>query len=449
MTAPGAVTRSAAPVPTRADLCPPAPPRGPRAAIEGAAAHDDAQRSDDPGLVLAREPLRLRARRRHAGGPAGRVGVVGRARPAPVPPGGWGPGYTSPTAGPPGYGPGSAPPLPGPAGPPPPPGGYPGAAGGRPPYGYAPPAPRPGIIPLRPLGLGEILDGAFRAIRANPRVMFGLSAVVVAITVAIQAVLQWYVTGLLVGELSRFASTVDPTGEFGLAETFAPTLAAAATTPLVSISVTVLTGLLIVSVSRSVIGQKISVGEVWSQAWRRVLLLVVFSFVTTLLVIAAWAGWGALLALLASTESWGAMAAVALLGGLALLAATAWFAVRILLIPASLVLEGTAVWTAIRRGWRLTRGTFWRLLGIYLLTTIMVTVVTSIIVTPAATVAGFVLDDPLLTSFGGIAVTSIANIIAYTLTTSFMAAVLALLYVDVRMRKEGLDVELARAAGEA
>jgi len=28
-----------------------------------------------------------------------------------------------------------------------------------------------------------------------------------------------------------------------------------------------------------------------------------------------------------------------------------------------------------------------------------------------------------------------------------MAAVLALLYIDVRMRKEGLDVELARAAG--
>ena len=43
-------------------------------------------------------------------------------------------------------------------------------------------------------------------------------------------------------------------------------------------------------------------------------------------------------------------------------------------------------------------------------------------------------------------VIGIAKIIALTLSTTFLAAVVALLYIDVRMRREGLDVELARAA---
>ena len=50
---------------------------------------------------------------------------------------------------------------------------------------YSPPGPgpatslmsahRPGIIPLRPLSLGDILDGAVKAVRHNPKAMIGLS----------------------------------------------------------------------------------------------------------------------------------------------------------------------------------------------------------------------------------------------------------------------------------
>ena len=36
---------------------------------------------------------------------------------------------------------------------------------------------RPGIIPLRPLGLGDILDGAIKLIRFNPKAVLGLSAI--------------------------------------------------------------------------------------------------------------------------------------------------------------------------------------------------------------------------------------------------------------------------------
>ena len=43
---------------------------------------------------------------------------------------------------------------------------------------YAMAAPKPGIIPLRPLSVGEILDGTFTTIRRHPKATLGLSAAV-------------------------------------------------------------------------------------------------------------------------------------------------------------------------------------------------------------------------------------------------------------------------------
>src|SRR5262245_61916180 len=49
-----------------------------------------------------------------------------------------------------------------------------------PPTGWG--VPKPGVIPLRPLGLGEILDGAISTMRAHPRVILGVSAIVATIS---------------------------------------------------------------------------------------------------------------------------------------------------------------------------------------------------------------------------------------------------------------------------
>src|SRR5690625_5811706 len=48
---------------------------------------------------------------------------------------------------------------------------------------------RPGIIPLRGLRLAEVLDGAFKAIRHNPKVMFGVTLPVAVIAALMQSVL--------------------------------------------------------------------------------------------------------------------------------------------------------------------------------------------------------------------------------------------------------------------
>src|SRR4051794_32416621 len=87
----------------------------------------------------------------------------------------------------------------------------PAPAWGAPPPGwdrpYAATAPRPGIIPLRPLGVGELLDGAFTAMRRYPRATLGLSAIIAAVQ---------QLLGLVVDLATNDVATPDSTGLSGV-----------------------------------------------------------------------------------------------------------------------------------------------------------------------------------------------------------------------------------------
>ena len=365
---------------------------------------------------------------------------------------GWGgapptPGYGPPPAAP-AYGAPSSAPPPAPGTPPPP--GYGPQPHGQPPAGYAAlrTALRPGIVPLRPLTVGEVLDGAFRSVRANPGVMFGMTAAVVTVAVIVPAVRQWSVQGLLAGAFAGASAGLGD--DLFLAESFAVSIAQLlTTTPTIGVAISVLTGLLIVSVARSVIGQKVSAREVWAKVRPRAVALVAFSLLLNFVFILATVLLFALVFFLAGIDQIG-LVILTLLGGLLVLFVLAvWLLVRTLLVPAVLVLENQRLWRGIARGWALTRGSFWRIFGITALALIIVVVVTSAIAVPGSIISTLLLPGANPTDLAPLLVNSVVLVIAETLATVFIAAVVALLYVDVRMRREGLDVALARAAADA
>ena len=321
----------------------------------------------------------------------------------------------------------------------------PGApVGYGPPAGYRPAPVQRGIVPLRPLGLGEIYDGAFRSVRSNPRVMFGVSAVVVTAAVLVQTVLQWYTFGSL-GDL--MSAPVDEQAEAVIGDFVGAGVGIVVSVILTLIATTALTGLLIVSVSRSVIGQTVSLGDAWALARPHIWRLLLLTLLVTLIILSVPMLWAGVMIAAAVAEQWPVLIVVALVGGLGVVVWLAWVGTRTLLATPALVLEQQRVVAGLKRGWRLSIGSFWRLLGIYFLATFIVQTVASLITLPATgiiTVAGM---DP----FGpaALAITAVSSIIGAVLTTPFMAAVVALLYIDVRIRREGLDVELARAAETA
>ena len=316
---------------------------------------------------------------------------------------------------------------------------------GQPQYGPPPgwrPVPQRGIVPLRPLGLGEIYDGAFRAVRSNPRVMFGVSAVVVAVAVVLQVAAQALALGPLLASLEQpdlGAADID------VAATVSGYLAYVGTVVVSALAVSILSGLLIVSVSRSVIGQTVTIAEFWTMARGKVWRLLGLTLVQTLAVGLATSIWIGLLVVTALDEQWGVFAFVGLAGGIALVVAVVWFTTRTLLSTPALVLEDLGVFAGLTRGWRLSRGSFWRLLGIWLLTQVIVGFVSQLIVTPPTLLVTALVDNPL-TDPVALLVTALSTLVAQCLTVPFIAGVTALLYIDTRIRREGLDVELAQAA---
>lgn len=99
------------------------------------------------------------------------------------------------------------------------------------------------MVPLRPLGLGEILDGAVSYIRAHPAVTLGLSAIVITITQLIQVPLTY----LLLDDLASAGNTLGRSPAFGqVADRLAGSFSATAVGYLLAfVATTILTGLLI------------------------------------------------------------------------------------------------------------------------------------------------------------------------------------------------------------
>lgn len=289
--------------------------------------------------------------------------------------------------------------------------------GGWRPPGAPPPAPKPGVIPLRPLAAGEIMDGAIAAVRRYPALMLGTSVIVVALSQA----LNFVVTRSLVRDMGDLVGSAEPTaailGRMGsISGDYVITIV------ITSLAQVLLSGFLTVVVGQAVLGRPISFGEAWSRLRPRLLPLLGLTVLYGLLVLA---------------------------GAVLLIVPGIWWWVLYGLATPVLVLESAPIRGAFRRSRELVRGVWWRTFGIFLLGTLIATITAGIIGLP------FSLAGNLMTLFGGsvtptttsLLLASIGATVGGTITYPFVASVRALLYFDQRMRREGWDIELARQVG--
>ena len=134
----------------------------------------------------------------------------------------------------------------------------------------------------------------------------------------------------------------------------------------------------------------------------------------------------------------------------------AFVVIRLGLAAPVTVLERCGPATALRRSWHLTRGSFWRIFGILVLTAIVVGLAGFILELPFVILRGIVglgSASPISlsgvaasVSVAGIIVGGIGGIIANAIVRPVSSGVIVMLYLDMRMRKEGLDLVLRNAA---
>ncbi|MDT9686596.1 hypothetical protein RND61_31710 [Streptomyces sp. TRM76323] len=306
------------------------------------------------------------------------------------------------------------------------------------------------MIPLRPLGVGEILDGAVSTLRAHWRTVLGITLTVSAVVELTQILLQRYVLPQ--------QPVIDPNGSPSevleqAGESLRVSVISAAPSTLLGLMATfVTTALLTFVMSRSVLGRPVTFGDVWRDARPRLVPLLGLTLLLPLLVVGITAV-GVVPGLLIGSVPG---AVLVFVGGLAALLVVVWLTVRFSLSYSVVMLEGQGVMASLRRSAKLVRGSWWRIFGILTLTALLTALIAMIVAVPFAMLALAADGEGMGSVFSGgatqynwtfLIISGIGAVVAYAIMYPISAGVTVLLYVDQRIRREALDLELARAAG--
>jgi hypothetical protein len=258
--------------------------------------------------------------------------------------------------------------------------------------------------PLRPLGVAEILDGAVRLVRRNARGALAISAPFAVVRTAVVGALAYATLG------SNDATTLSLLGTLLVTVLFG----------------TLLTGLLTPMFSGDLLGIRVSARDALRRVGASALPLLALAVIATV-------AEGAGLVALAVGGVW--------LWGLWAVAAPA------------LVAEHTGTFGALRRSARLVSGTFWRVWGTRALGWVLTSVLGLLITLPFQALASYVVSyNPFDTGSSVdnaglyVAIMSIGGVLATTLLTPVSSAIDVLLYTDLRMRKEGMDIVMTLPA---
>ncbi len=337
--------------------------------------------------------------------------------------------------------------------------------------GWVPPsAPTPGVIPLQPLSVGDILGGAFSAFRRHWKPLVGIMLAVQGMGILLVAA----ATGIAVAVAHDRLTDVFDLGPgesaadedvMGLLLAFVPVGV------LLLVTVTVGAGLLSALgpavVQEAVLGRSTTFGAMWRRCWSRlpavlgtVVLAGLIAGAPMLLVYAV----GIPLVIM-SVDGSGPPAALILLvlAVLLCLPVTVWLATRLSLAPAAAVCEGLGTVAALRRSSRLVKDGWWRVFGITMLGYLVAGAVGYAIQMPFGFVgmaaflpsvmqAGEGDPDPevAVVGLGVYVICILAGVLVSGLFQfGFPPLVTALLYVDLRIRKENLAESLIAAAAPA
>lgn len=345
-------------------------------------------------------------------------------------------------------------------------GGIPQASFGAPPPGYQPapppapaawaPPPRPGLLPLRPLSFGTLLGAPFQVLRRNPGATFG-SALITQLATALVSV--FVIGGVGILAFGRIDSALPEDRDAVTAGAWATViLASLIPLALYILGSALLQGVLVVEVARGTLGEKNRMGVLWRAAGRRLWPLIAWFAILFGLIIAALAvliGVAVLIGMIG-----GAAIAVAILvgvlGSLVLAAAAIWLGTKTALVPSIIVLEQRGVMSSIRRSWSLTNHSFWKTFGVLALISVILYAATQIITTPVSFIGGLATsflfptgasDDSgsfivvTLVTYG---LTLVISLVLGSIAAVVQSSAVAIVYIDLRMRREGLDLDLMR-----
>ncbi|MBK0332189.1 glycerophosphodiester phosphodiesterase [Brachybacterium sp. MASK1Z-5] len=324
-----------------------------------------------------------------------------------------------------------------------------------------------GLFPLRPLGVGEIFSAAVGIYRRRPKLVFGVSAIVLGIAFVLNSVAAGI--GVAPTAVQLQSVSQDPTGSSGATEPLGTSLAdmfATIGSSMVSGVITLIAMQLVLVVLTRVtlaeaVGSRADDASLRSSLRTHGPRAVLTAILVSLMGFAAFAVIsliGGLPLLLVREAHWWTILPLPLFLVLGLLASL-WVWARTMFSTPALVLEDTSVPGAVRRSFALTRGRrLWRALGIGVLLTGSYTLVQQVIGGVFGTVGMIIYGIILLSTQMAAIVPGMIILMVISMLGTYAASVVAVpfwasgltaLYADLRMRHESWDIALRRAQQDA
>lgn len=314
------------------------------------------------------------------------------------------------------------------------------------------PPPKPGLLPLRPMGFGTLLWAPFRTLRRNPSPTFGSGLVVQLVSVLATAAVF---VPFLVVTFTRLESATEADADAIVSGTVGGLLLLMLVPIAISIVASAfLQGVMVIEVATGTLGDRLGFAALWRRAAKRIWPLIGWTLLVAAALLVAMAVLFLIVLLAGSISPVGLAVGigVAILLGVGLLVLGAWLGVKLALVPSVIVLEHAGIRAAMARSWRLTEGFYWRTFGTLILVAVILNLAANVVVQPVSLVGTLlaVIVDPTGTG-AAITITIITTVVTLILslligsiTAVVQAALIAVIYIDLRMRKEGLDLELER-----
>lgn len=302
-------------------------------------------------------------------------------------------------------------------------------------------------VALRPLGLGEMLDLAITLYRKNFLTLVGISAVVSVPILILQSIAALFAlpTDLLSATDRTSAAFSSPTAVLIFVGGYFLISILSALAEIYK------AGAMAAVVSAGYLGRAITIRQAYGQALHRWFALFVSTLFMGLVNVICLSPFIVIFSLsmalsIAETSSSSASAVVGLailclcIISIPLLLFWIYVTTRLTFYTQAIVLEKLGVRGGLGRSWRLVKNSFWRVWGTMLLLGIFVYLLTMVPTFAVQFGASALLP-------GSIALSTIANSTINTLVailiTPIQFAVLTILYYDLRIRKEGFDLQLA------
>ncbi|WP_052460565.1 glycerophosphoryl diester phosphodiesterase membrane domain-containing protein [Microbacterium gorillae] len=329
------------------------------------------------------------------------------------------------------------------------------------------PASQPGLIPLYPMSFGQVFGRTFAALRHNPKVLLAFAVCVQALVSAASSLLILYVGMPLMFRLETINVNTEDGQAVAAGTTVLFFLMAIAAGLVSQCLAVIIQGIVAVDVAAGAVAEKITLGEAFRRLKPSILRLIGYTLLFSAAVTVAVAiVVGVVILLMATAGNTGIVLGVIiiLLGAAAAVAATIWLGTKLLLVPSTIVLERVGIFAAIRRSWTLTRGRFWPIFGISVLISLAFSAIGSVIGSVFQLAGSFIASsvmpngseasiEQVLTLVTAQAPGTIVQLVVSAVGSVVTATAATILYIDARMRKEGLDIDLLtyverRDAGE-